>query len=188
MEKPILTMLVGVPGSGKSYFARNLAEQTGAVRLNGDAMKRAMFGSYADPNADGMTREANAMAYRGLDYAAESILSAGKSVIYDLNSNRLDTREKHRTLARRLGAISVVVWMRTPPEIAMQRAIEREEQVDQFKFNEERWQRAVAIQARHFDEPTKAEKLIKIHGELPFEDQFTIFSRKTEKIMRKANS
>lgn len=45
MTKPLLIVFLGFPGSGKTYFARHLAEKIGAVTLNTDALRVSMFGS-----------------------------------------------------------------------------------------------------------------------------------------------
>ena len=48
--KPTLTMLIGLAGSGKSTYAKKLAEETNAIILSSDALREELFGSADDQN------------------------------------------------------------------------------------------------------------------------------------------
>lgn len=175
LEKSMLISVTGVPGTGKSYFAKNLGEKTGAVRLNSDAMKAAIFGQF-----EGMTDEeialANAGAYRAVDYAAQEALRAGHDVVYDRNAHTREIRDRQRTLALAEGALSVLVWVQTPREIAMDRAITRQARNDQYVFNREEWRDVVARHDDTFDAPADDENFVIINGKMPFEHQYRIFT------------
>jgi len=45
MKQPVLFLMVGHAGSGKSFFAKRLLLERQAVRLNGDSLRHAIFGS-----------------------------------------------------------------------------------------------------------------------------------------------
>ena len=44
-KQQIIVTFTSSPGSGKTYFSRQATERLGAVRLNSDSMRRAIFGS-----------------------------------------------------------------------------------------------------------------------------------------------
>lgn len=49
-EKPILTLMVGLPGAGKTTAARQLEEETGAIRFTPDEWHLFLFGNdFHDP-------------------------------------------------------------------------------------------------------------------------------------------
>ena len=171
----LFVMLLGFPGSGKSYFAIQLARKVGAVRLNGDSIKVALYGSYAKIHEEGLIGEANRRGFGALDYAAEEILRAGHSVVYDANNNTRHVRKKHEQRAKRYGALPVVVWVKVSDEIAKQRSLTREDVVGQHRFDEETYRETLKRQMANFDTPGAGENVIEIDGRLPFDQQFESF-------------
>ncbi len=178
MSRPYLISLVGHAGSGKSYFARALAEQKGYVRLNGDSLRTAMYGSVEsikevkkiDPS---LVRE---KVFKALDYAAGQILDAETSVIYDANNNKRSIRMHKTELARAHSAIPIVVWIKLSKELAIERSQSRDESVDQRKMTAEQAKETVERHIENFDEPSADEHVIVIDGTLPSEVQLSIFA------------
>ena len=85
-------MLVGLPASGKSHFAKKYAEKYDAVIHSSDALRQEMFG-------DENHQEDNDKLFQELFKRTKKDLSNGKSVIFDacnINSKR------RRTLLREL--------------------------------------------------------------------------------------
>lgn len=76
-------LLMGLPGSGKTTYAKQLAEVKNAVVLSSDELRMEMFGYLAQDRNDELFRELNARLLENLDN--------GISVIYDatnINSKR----------------------------------------------------------------------------------------------------
>jgi predicted kinase len=61
-----------------------------------------------------------------MDYMAEEFLSAGLSVIYDTNAMRASQRKALSEIAKRHGAIPLVVWFQVDIESAFARNIKRD--------------------------------------------------------------
>jgi predicted kinase len=88
MKSNHLFMLLGYPGSGKTYFSEQLAKDSGAIRLNADAMRVATLGTIEKArefNDD--TGLQNSIVFGALDYAVLQILKSGNSVICDYQHN-----------------------------------------------------------------------------------------------------
>ena len=184
--KKALIMFLGVPGSGKSYFAKKLAKKIDAVRLNGDSMRVAIWGSIDKvESARSKGKNVNRKAFRAIDYAAIEILRSGNSVIYDAHHNKFEVREKLANLAREFEAIPIVVYIKTPPEIAKERALSRDP-VDQVKFDSELWQKVYDQQMLNFSEPDVSENVIEIDGTLDFSDQYHDFLQQFNKLNKEA--
>lgn len=116
--QPVLYLMLGYPGSGKTTTALKIKELTGAEHIWADVIRREMFGH---PNPDYSLAE-NTKLYDHLNKVAESLLAEGKSVIYDTNFNFFKDREHMRQIAARTNAKTVLIWVQTDQETARQRA------------------------------------------------------------------
>ena len=172
MQQPLLVMFLGSPGSGKSYFARQLAEKIKAVRLNGDSMRMAIYGSVENIDCQLSKDVVNQQTFGAIDYAVEQILAAGCSVVYDAHHNKRDHRAKNEKLAKQYAAVSILVWIKTPYEVALRRGQERAASADQRQHSEERMKESIARHMANFDAPVDGERVITIDGLVDFEKQY----------------
>jgi predicted kinase len=116
MAKPILFMLLGYPGAGKTTTAKIIEKLTAAERLTSDVERLKMF-----PNPQFSDNE-HARLYRQLDEETEELLASGKSVIYDANLNRYSHRADKYKICQRAGATAVLIWLNTDRDLSEQRA------------------------------------------------------------------
>lgn len=83
---PIFTMMIGVPGSGKSTKTREISERTGAVIMSSDALRLELFG-------DETSQEDNNLVFTELHRRTKEALASGRDVVYDAtNTNRKKRR------------------------------------------------------------------------------------------------
>ena len=118
--KPFLLMLYGFPGSGKTYFARQLSEGIQCAHLQADKIRGELF---EEPRYD---KQENEVVSHIMDYMAEEFLTAGVSVIYDVNATRAKQRQKFRQLATRLHAKPLLVWFQMDKDTAFYRNTKRD--------------------------------------------------------------
>jgi len=116
MHKPTLFLMLGFPGAGKTTVSKLIEEQTGAVHLWADHERRQRFGQPTH------SHEENIKLYDELNNITDSLLAAGKSVIFDTNFNFYKDREHLREIAVKHGAQTILIWVRTPKELARERA------------------------------------------------------------------
>lgn len=171
-----LFMSLGHPGSGKTYFTSRLAEKLGAVRLNADALRTYMFGSHDKAREfDKQTGLLGQVIFEALDYATVQALKSGASVIYDVQQNERNIREKTSRLGSDNGAIPVVLWVKTPVDVALQRGQDREQTPDQQKHDYETMKASIEKHLKLIEPPTADENVIIIDGLAPFEAQYASF-------------
>lgn len=75
-KKPVMTMLCGLPASGKSVCARQLAQETNATIFSSDELREEMFGNVND-------QEHNHELFVELHRRIKDCLRSGRSAIYD---------------------------------------------------------------------------------------------------------
>lgn len=119
-NKPFLIIFYGFPGSGKTYFARQICEKIQAAHLQSDRIRCELF---EEPRYD---RDENRAVLRIVDYMVEEFLNAGVSVVYDMGAIRLSQRRFLRDLARKTGAESILIWQQIDPDSALTRAMKRD--------------------------------------------------------------
>lgn len=115
-------MLMGLPGAGKTTAAQILSKLTGAEHLSSDALRAELF-----PNPSFSQKEHDQL-YAILNNRAETLLNIGRDVIYDANLNRHRHRQEKYDLCKKTGARSVLLWVKTPLDIAKTRASDQSRQ------------------------------------------------------------
>lgn len=128
LSKPLLILLYGFPGAGKTYFARQLCENLRAAHVHGDRIRSELF---EQPRYD---REENEVIEHLMEYMTGEFLNAGMSVVYDTNAMRLAQRRQLRDLARKSGAQPVLVWFQVDADSAFARASKRDRRRADDKF------------------------------------------------------
>lgn len=113
-------MLYGFPGSGKTYFARQFAEEVQCANIQSDRIRSELF---EKPSYD---QQENNVIAQLMDYMTDEFLNAGVSVIYDTNAMRNVQRKALRELARKHGAEAALLWFQVDVESAFARNVSRD--------------------------------------------------------------
>lgn len=171
-NKPLLVIFTGVPGSGKTYFALRLADKIGAIRLNSDAMRLAVFGSletiekmYDSPRRNDL----NTYTFAAMDYAATQVLKSGRSVIYEAIQRTVADRRHMEELATKCGARLVLVSMQIDVETAIARAKDREAGDDVRTFDEQKAREVVYHFRDNFEPLDRMDYVVEIDGTMKFD-------------------
>ena len=115
MKSPILYIFCGLPFSGKSTVAKELATRLGTEYIGFDLTWQELFNSIPE--------EGNGWRYVR-DHCKDRIrtlLQEGRSVVYDDTNVSTDHREELHSLAQESGGESKVIYVNTPREIITER-------------------------------------------------------------------
>jgi predicted kinase len=112
---PFLIVVSGLPGTGKTYFCRQLARKLPAVILESDYLRRLLFPTPAYRAAESVR------LFRACHLLIERLLKWGVPVIFDATNLAEHYRERFYRITGRLGARLVLVRVEAPPELVYQR-------------------------------------------------------------------
>ncbi len=172
LSQPTIFILYGFPGSGKTFFARQLCEELQAAHLQGD---RVRFELFDQPRYD---RRENEIVRHLMDYMTEEFIQAGVSVVYDANAIRASQRKSMRELALKNKAKSVLVWFQTDLESAYERVSGRDRRKADDKYTAELNRTQFDSITQGMQNPTRTESYIVISGKRTFQTQRSAIIKK----------
>jgi len=132
-SRPVLVMLCGLPGTGKSYLARRLAEHLPFVIIETDFVRKTLF---SPPTYS--ARE-SALVHRVCHTLIEKLLRKGLRVIFDATNLVEFQREYVYRLAEHSGAKLVIVKTVAPEEVVQERLHKRRQRRDAHDISDADW-------------------------------------------------
>jgi predicted kinase len=170
-SKPLLVLLYGFPGAGKTHFARQLSENLASAHVHGDRIRYELF---EQPQYD---RQENAIVTQLMQYMSEEFLSAGINVIYDMNAMRKGQRASLREMARKKGAKTIVVWFQMDADTAFDRTQNRDRRKADDKYAMEYTHDVYKRYISHMQHP-QLEDYVVVSGKHTYSSQQTAFFKK----------
>lgn len=119
VSKPALIVLGGLPGTGKSYFSRKLAERIPLVTLESDALRKILF---REPTYH---PEESALLFRVVHFLIRELLKKGISLILDATNLSEHYREYLYNIAEQLNVRLILIYLEAPPEVVRERLLIR---------------------------------------------------------------
>ncbi|KUN82563.1 gluconate kinase [Streptomyces bungoensis] len=122
-----LTLVGGLPGSGKSTLSGALADRLGVTLLSSDRLRKELAGLPAEQSAAAgygvglYTPEWTARTYTALLDRAAALLSLGESVVLDATWSHARAREAALRVAERTSADLVALHCHVPHEVSAAR-------------------------------------------------------------------
>ena len=117
--RPFLVMLSGLPGTGKSHFARRLAGCLPLVVVGSDRVRKTLI-----PKPE-YTRGEHLRVFSACHLVIEEMLRQGRTVVFDATNLTEGFRQPLLDLARRQGASTHIILFTAPLKVIRRRLQDR---------------------------------------------------------------
>jgi hypothetical protein len=115
LSNPCFVVVSGLPGTGKTFFCKKLAEKLTFYVLESDALRKILF---ALPDYSPIE---SARLFNAIHSLIEGLLKNGIPLCFDATNLSEHNREYLYRISDRAGARLVLVSVEAPPEVAYQR-------------------------------------------------------------------
>ena len=130
---PTLVLVSGLPGTGKSYFCRRLAEKVPLIVLESDRLRKLLF-----PRPE-YTKDESTRLFRAIHELLRELLGSGMSVALDATNLEEHHRERLYHIADQLNVRLVIVHLKAPPDVVQRRLEGRTVGLDSSDHSEADW-------------------------------------------------
>jgi predicted kinase len=149
LNKPHLIVMIGLPGSGKSTFAKQFALTFNAPFVDYAELQQ-LFG-----DSSSTTKVA--------DYMTSQLLRTQQTIIVDGPGEKMADRREFYDLAKKNGYAPLFIWVQTEPATAKFRAVTAKTgTMTKIQFE---------TRVADFENPTKAEPVLVISGKHTYPSQ-----------------
>jgi predicted kinase len=162
LSKPHVIVMVGIPGSGKSFFAEHFADTFHAPLISYDKLREELFD---EPT---YTDDETATVSRVSDYMLTQLYKTSRTFIYDGASSSRTERQEITKLARMAEYEPLFIWVQTESATAKLRV--QKTGKDKTTISPAQFDRAL----KHFSAPHANEKAVVISGKHTYASQLRI--------------
>lgn len=159
-NKPHLIMTVGLPGSGKSFFAEHFADTFKAPIVSYEKLK--LLKRQQDVDGDGVVDDY-------AKYILKEIMKTSQTIVYDGLTNSKKVRLELISIARELNYDPMFIWVQTDETTARKRALKI---TDSHKFSVTKDE--FDDYKKKFTPPNQKEKPVVISGKHNYASQLKI--------------
>lgn len=166
LATPLVLVTIGLPGAGKSFFARQFSETFGAPVVSGDRLRHTL-GANSDKHVEELSTS-----------QAEELLKTQKTFIVDGLANTRAERAGLRKLAKSKGYDVLLIWVQTDSSTSQYRSMKRSAKREDDKYNTSLTADEFNKASRRFSPPIASEACVVISGKHTYATQARIVLKK----------
>jgi len=163
LSRPHVIAMVGIPGSGKSFFAEHFAETFGAPLISLSRLRADLFSSPAFSPSEKIVLD------KISDYILDELLKTGQTIVFDASTDARGERQELARKARAAGYEPLFVWVQTESAAAKARATGISKSKP-FSLTSEQFDNAL----RRFVPPNETERPVVVSGKHTYASQLKI--------------
>ncbi|MCL2451817.1 ATP-binding protein [Candidatus Saccharibacteria bacterium] len=152
MSSPTIIVVIGLPGSGKSFFATQFAETFDAALVSEDKIRWMLFAHHTyDDNEKTIVKQVS-------DMMMAELLKTKKTIILDGGYNDRPARTTLATSAKKAGYKILTVVVQTDAPTAERRSTKRDARKAGDRYKQSLDATEFARQAKEYQAPTRFDK------------------------------
>jgi predicted kinase len=171
LQRPLMLMIIGLPGAGKSFFARQFSDTFGVPVISIDRLRHEL---YRTPT---FSKDEQHLLERVADLMAGELAKTKRSFIIDGRCDSRAQRQAVEKLATAHGYSTLVIWIQTDQATAKLRATKRRPERIDDAFNPNLTPEQFATLAKQFAAPTREDYVV-ISGKHAYSTQAKMVLRK----------
>lgn len=168
LTKPLLLITVGLPGSGKSFFARQFSATFSAPVVSIDRIRHTL---YENPSYG---KDEASLIQSIAQIQIEELLKTQKTFLLDGAGATRAERVELRRLARESGYDILLIWVQTDQATSQYRSMKRSSRKLDDQFNQSLSQAQYEQLAKRFTAPASNEPTLVISGKHTYPTQAKI--------------
>lgn len=133
LRQPFLVVLSGLPGTGKSHFARELVQRAPLLVLSSDRLRKALV---TQPK---YTAAESSRLFAACHRLIEELLLEGRKVLFDATNLTEGHRQPLHEITERLGVPLVLVRLTAPQDVVRRRLTGRVNGQSDSSFSDADW-------------------------------------------------
>ncbi len=172
LSKPLVLIVIGSPGSGKSFFARQFSETFSAPVVSYDRLRHVLY-----PQANYDKSEESTLAAIA-EIEIDELLKTGKTFIVDGGGFAKTQRAALRKKASASSYDTLLVWVQTDQNTAKYRSMKRSNRRKDDQYNNSLSSQQYDQLAKRFSAPATNEPSVVISGKHTYPTQAKVVLKK----------
>ena len=178
LSQPLVIVVTGLPGSGKTFFANSFATTFGAASVSNDKIRWTLFANHT------YSENENAMVDQISDLLIVELLRTKRTFIIDGGYNSSLKRKHIEIIAKKAGFATLTVEVQTEPLTAKDRAKSRSAKNPCDKFKQSLKPEQFAKLVKNYEAPTIGRSSVVISGKHTAQTQLRTVLKKIVEMER----
>ena len=178
LSQPLVIVVTGLPGSGKTFFANSFATTFGAASVSNDKIRWTLFANHT------YSENENAMVDQISDLLIAELLRTKRTFIIDGGYNSSLKRKHIEIIAKKAGFATLTVEVQTEPLTAKYRAKSRSAKNPCDKFKQSLKPEQFAKSVKSYEAPTIGQSSVVISGKHTAQTQLRTVLKKIVEMER----